>query len=285
MAEILDYLATSVSAVLVNPPPDRYHFFDDADLKCLEELVAIAKPGRSLESARRELHERVFLDTSLQGWTPESLREAAEKDELEISRDLEADFPDPVVSGSSPGFDHLSSRRCILLGYYCPEPRHIVLFPSAIRLVAEVKGIAGNVLKRVVLVHELAHWFTLGNGEQRLGYRSDGGSAFWEREHLKPSEYAETLAELVSWLVFNGGGVKNAMEAEAHRKCQYRLNDPAPHYAYQLYRFWLVASGMATTMDDLKGEGQAGGGRLACSGASLAPLDCFPAVRGRGVDR
>ena len=212
------------------------YFFNDKDLRCLEGLIAITTPNLSLQDARKELHERVFLDPSFQGWTLESFRD---HEPIEILRDYE---DDP---------NKLATNRQILLGYYRPDPRSIVLFPNAIRLVSERKGLAVDVLTRVVLVHELAHWFTLDGTSNRFGGMESG---LWPNEPAKPSEYAETLAELVSWLVFNTEAAKNMTDAKEHLRQQYLLNDPAPHYTYQLYWFWLVAAGVARGVDDLRGE-------------------------------
>lgn len=189
----------------------------------------------------------MLLDPSLQGWTRETFRS---QEQIEILRDIE----DRDLGG-------LSSRQkpAILLGYYQHDPRCIVLFPNAIQLVAERKGWAVDVLTRVVLIHELAHWFTLDGTRNRFGGTETG---LWPNESTKPSEYAETLAELVSWLVFNTVAAENMPDAREHLRQQYLLNDPSTHYSYQLYWFWLVAAGVARGLNDLRGE---------CAGLANSP--------------
>lgn len=224
----------------LNPTLGVNHFFDDKDLRYLSALIAITTPELSLQDARSQLHESVLLDPSFQGWTTESFRD---QEKIEILRDFE---DDP---------NSLATRGIILLGYYCRDPRSksrwIVLFPNAIRLVSERMGLAEDVLTRVVLVHELAHWFTLDGIPNRFGGLESG---LWPNESAKPSEFAETLAELVSWLIFNTEAAENMTDAMEHLRQQYLLNESAPHHSYQLYWFWLVAAGVARELNDLRGE-------------------------------
>ena len=222
------------------------HFFDDKDLGYLSALIEITKLGLSLQEARSQLHERVLLDPSFQGWTTESFRD---QEKIEILRDFEYDP------------NGLAARGIILLGYYRRDTRSksrwIVLFPNAIRLVSERMGLDEDVLTRVVLVHELAHWFTLDETPNRFGGMESG---LWPNEFARPnklampSEYAETLAELVSWLVFNTQAAKDMSDNTEHLRQQYLLNESAPHHAYQLYWFWLVAAGVARELNDLRDE-------------------------------
>lgn len=210
-----------------------------------ERMAKILLESPAAQSEIDALEGRVFLDDTLQGWTPNSLRQAAS---TSGGLSIQEDFECPPDDGSVSIGDQ-ASRGIIVLGYYRAQPRQIVLFPEAIRLVADLPeftplGSDPDLLFRSVLFHEIGHWLTLHPSRH---------SARVERCLVPPSEEAETLTEILSWLTFaqadqtGVSGVRNLLQ------CQNLKRSRGPLWQYQVYPFWLFATGLVTNREQLVG--------------------------------
>jgi hypothetical protein len=184
------------------------------------------------------LDGNVWLDDSLQGWTSVSLAKAAHDRKLKINEDS----PDLIGNQAQNGI--------IALGYYRSAPREIVLFRRAIQLVAELPefsnaGIDASLLFKSVLFHEIGHWLTLipslhNSRIQRIG------KSF-------PSEEAESLTELLNWLFLSQSTAVGDAESRRLLQFQYFKRNCGPVWQYQVYPFWLVATGLVTSQAQLEG--------------------------------
>lgn len=193
-----------------------------------------------------ELKENIFLDDSLQGWTSETLRKAASvPGNLRILEDFEPTNGNPaIVTGNQ------TTNRTIILGYYRSNPRRIVLFPQAIELVAALPKFEplrndGDLLFRSVLLHEVGHWLTLH--PERHQARINRCSSLFNEE-------AETVTELLNWLTFATPKLNKVGESKRLLQCQYLKRSFGPSWEYQVYPFWLFATGLANSRGHLDGS-------------------------------
>jgi hypothetical protein len=227
------------------PFPILYDFHA-ADLDLLHSLRSFLNPeAHPTDEEVKDLRGNVFLDYSFQGWTAKLI----DAGEVLIKDDIISD-----LNGERP-WDDAERQGILYLGLYCTAPRKIILFPNAIKLVAGSKRFKGecsgapesveSLLTKVVLIHEIAHWFTLvpNKHDTRLALAQPA------RRDL-----AETFAELLSWVTFNLHYAGSPKLAAALLRVQYLTNDPAGGYEYQLYWFWLVLTGLGSERKFLQGS-------------------------------
>jgi len=172
-------------------------------------------PEGDVEGMLRDLERSVWLDPTEDAWTSGS--RAGNREPLWL------DLPDD------------ESPNAIVLGYYVHATRKIVLRKRTIQVVEDNEGLAARfgaaVLFRVVLAHEMAHWFTwMRPPETKTGTVNN--------------EVSEALAEMLSWATFSKGLELGIQECEGALNCQYWLNEEAPIYWYRVYWLWLVLFGM-----------------------------------------
>jgi len=191
-----------------------------------------------LDLVPTDVPDKVTLNPSLQGWNSKSLKAASN---LNIREDIE------LPASGSPQVDNLASCGVLLLGYYRATPREIVLFPEAMRLVVELDAyqkadISYELLFRSVLLHEVGHWITLHprNHKARIG-----------RCVSPPNDEAESLTETLNWIslvLAAREGVSGSLEL---LRCQYFKRSRGPVWQYQIYPFWLAASGLVSCKQQL----------------------------------
>lgn len=249
----------------------RYRF-DTEDFTLLNCLLAfIKKAGRNIESLDDEtpiLLNSIWLDPSMQGWTKEELQEGKAKICDKIYLD---DVFDPFRPDARPWEEYKAKGNgAVLLGFYCCNPQRIVLFPNVIEAVAGQKEYLDlfdgcirrscDALTRMVLVHELGHWFTLNPQRQaaRLclpqpGYGAGDPSRLCN-ERCNFHETAESLANLCTWFAFQYLAKTDETRARALMATMYHCCNAAASYEYQLYWFWLVFSGISECPEMLDGR-------------------------------
>ena len=240
----------------------KRYTFNPQDLELLERMRDFVDAKMPSGDDPRAPENNVWLSSSLQGWDADSFRREERAGKVPIQDEIFDREPDDWEDGRA--------NRVILLGVYIAgPPSKIILFPEAIRLVARSPRFteplpSGNtssydLLFQSVLIHELAHWFTLDpiKHTSRLGLN---------RHHAPPeqgsrpslavtfTEVAETLAELLSWLTANAHGANDRVHALDLLRCQYLLKEPAASYEYQLYAFWLAYTGLVDTCEQLQGK-------------------------------
>lgn len=232
--------------------------FTECDIRLLQTLHSFLGPqtppfdlSQSDDPEIALLLDNVWLDPSLQGWTTDSFNAADEEGSVQIQDSIELD------PGGSQLWENAACGGILFLGLYIGEPRRIIIFPNAIELVANSKRFRGaypgaprsivDQLTKVVLIHEVVHWLTL-HPKKHL--------ARWELRREDPTQFtelAETLAELVSWLTFSLHAKHDLSLARTLLRTHYLIKGPACSYPYQLYWFWLVLSGLADSLDHLRG--------------------------------
>lgn len=185
----------------------------------------------------KELTDRIFLDDSLQGWTPATLHKSASKPgALRIREDIECppgNQPIDLGNAASGGF--------IVLGYYRAHPRQIILFPAAIRMVAALPDFASlnndhELLFHSVLLHEIGHWLTL----HPQTHRARIGRC------QPPSGEAETLTEILNWITLTQAVRDGTPGSKQLLRCQHLKRSRGPTWQYQAYPLWLMAGGHIT---------------------------------------
>lgn len=214
------------------------YLFSIEDQRLAAEMANTHLSPKLAPEEVRALDGNVWLDDSQQGWTSASLAKAARGRNLKINEDS----PDLVGSQAQNGI--------ITLGYYRSAPREIVLFPRAIQQVAELPefknaGIDASLLFKSVLLHEIGHWLTLIPSLHKSRIQRIGNSF--------PSEEAESLTELLNWLFLSHSTKAGDAESRRLLECQYFKRTRGPVWQYQVYPFWLVATGLVTSQAQLEG--------------------------------
>ena len=223
----------------------RPYTLSSNDLDLAELMAGFHLDGKTAGAEIEALRGNILLDDSVQGWSGTALKSAASTPGgLRIDEDFECPPSDEPVDIGNQAFN-----RIIVLGYYRRHPRQIVLFPEAIRLVANLPdfvaaGIDFDLLFQSVLLHEIGHWLTLipGCHHSRIA-----------RCQSPPNEEAETLTELLNWLALTGANEEGNSQARRLLKCQHFKRNRGPVWQYQVYPFWLAASGIVTKLDQLSG--------------------------------
>ena len=196
-----------------------------AEEKSLAQVMAkILFPNVEVEGILRDLGEAVWLEAT-------------------------EDAPMGAGGGNAPGIrdplwrdrPHDGNPNLIVLGYYDHEHRTVVLRNRTIQRAEDQDGLAAKfgagVLFRVVLAHEMAHWFTwMSPPKTKTGTVNN--------------EVSEALAELLSWATFSKEREAGNRDAAAELNCQYWLNEDAPVYWYRVYWLWLVLVGFEHAPDE-----------------------------------
>ncbi|MEO0232313.1 MAG: hypothetical protein ABIM29_07215 [candidate division WOR-3 bacterium] len=107
-----------------------------------------------------------------------------------------------------------------VLGCYVPAQQKIILYARGINWFAKKYGIEGNLLRMVVLLHEIGHWIT------HLLPKPDVSS--WPTEFFieTSEEVTEGWAQLITYWVVDeiGGEIKNVFEKlNKHQSSVYRV--------------------------------------------------------------
>lgn len=226
------------------------------DLPFVEQMANTHLASRSASQEISAMNGCIWLDDSLQGWKPETLAKAASDGRLSIGEDFE-----DAVGQQLPPNGIQGTRNWIILGCYRHHPREIVLFPKAIELVAglpefQKAGIDSKLLFKSVLFHEIGHWLTLVPGLHP--------SRIQRVRQSCPSEEAESLTELLNWLALSYAAEAGNADARRLLQCQFYKRNRGPVWQYQVYPFWLVASGLVTSHMQLEGREPATLGTEAC---------------------
>jgi len=121
-----------------------------------------------------------------------------------------------------------------VLGCYRPDPR-IILYARGLRWYAKEKGIDEDLLRAVVLVHEVGHWVT--------HLLSKPGLPEWPLDlyKLTEEEVHEGWAQLITWWVADEvrGKIKKTFE-------ELNKSQPAPYRVFEKFKSIPVNSVMAS---------------------------------------
>lgn len=226
-------------------------------------LIDLLSQGQPSVSNAPSLSEDIYLDPCLSGWPLEELEDENVKPGDDI---IWEGVSDPLEDRP---WDNPEKKGMLLLGLYIASPcRKIILFPNAIELVAGrnpefLQAFGGDIPKardallRIVLLHEMSHWFTLdpathGN-RLSLTYNlcEQVDTKALGEGRLSGAELAETLAQLCTWLTLRklAASASQADRTKDLLRAMLLIADPAATYHYQLFWFWLFLSGVVIPSD------------------------------------
>ncbi|MEQ8192683.1 MAG: hypothetical protein ABRQ39_32255, partial [Candidatus Eremiobacterota bacterium] len=126
-----------------------------------------------------------------------------------------------------------------LLGVYIPSDKQIILYDRGIDWFAAEEKLDNNLLRAVVLVHEIGHWVThvLPKFQQfnstilRLFAQQHGNPGWPLADYTKTDEEVhEGWAQLITWWIVNhvGGELKRTFE-------KLNQNQSSPYLVFKKY--------------------------------------------------